>query len=138
MEGVRWSLLRRLRCPPPAQSYGQANDAASEYTVSDIRSFHDSELDGFIRHRVSDVGLYQKIALKLFLAQRFAFGLPALVTAADWLLRASMLLIAMVYSSHATAIDVFRPKELGVDDVLPSSALLALANSVHIWSLIKG
>ena len=139
VEHVRWSWLRRLRCSPPAQSYGQVQqDSSAEYTVSDIRSFRDSELDRFVRHRVEDVGVYQRIALKLFLAQRFTFGVPALIIAADWLLRTLMLVVGMWYSGYATAIDVFRPKQIGRGDIGPSLLLLMLASGVHIWSLLKG
>lgn len=138
LEGLRWSLLRRLRCAPPAQSYGPAQGSSADYTVSDIRSFRDSELDGFVRHHAEDVGLYQRLLIKLFLAQRFALGAPQLVVAVDWLLRGLLLLSTMYYSARATALDVFRRKELGGEDLAPSLALLLLANSVHIWSLVKG
>lgn len=137
-ERLRWSWLRGLRCPPPPQSYGQADDSASEYTVSDIRTFQDSELDRFVRHQGEHVAIYQRILLKLFLAQRFAFGVPALITGADLLLRTLMLLATMCYASHATAIDVFRSEHCGREDIGRSVLLLLLANSVHLWSYCKG
>lgn len=133
----RWWLLRLLRSPPPAQSYGQ-DSFHPDHSVSDIRSFQDSEFDRFVRHRGEHVALYQGPTLKLFLAQRFAFGLPPLVTFVDWVFRASMLFAAMYLSSYATAIDVFRPRELGREHVAPSLSLLLLANSVHLWSFLKG
>ena len=138
LQGVRWSMLRRLRCAPPAQSYGQIQDRDSEYTVSDIRSFQDSEFDRFVKHEEEHIGTYQRIVLKLFLARQFAFGVPGLISLADWMLRAAMLLAAMYYSSYATALDIFRPKAFEHGDISRSLLLLVLANSVHIWTFLKG
>lgn len=137
-EQIRWSLVRRLRCSPPAQSYSQARETPSAYTVSDIRNLQDSELDRFVRHEGESVSGYQRIELKLFLAQRFAFGVPAFVSAADWMLRAVMLLGALYCSSYVIAIDVLRWNGLEQEDVAPSLVLLLLANSVHLWSFVKG
>jgi len=137
-KSIRWSWMRRLRCPAPAQSYvddKKSNNAG--YDISDIRSFRDAELDRFVRHQGEDVAAYQRIVLKLFLAERFAGGIPALVSLFDWVLRATFIFGAMYFSQYCTAIDVLRPKSMDREDVLSSLGVLLLANSVHIWSVLK-
>lgn len=133
----RWRWLQKFRCPPPAQSYGSASSSASEYTVSDIRSFKESEMDRFVRSRSENVARYQKISIKLFLAQRFAFGIPALVVLVDWLWRALMLFMPIWRSEAASAIDVFRPRDFDSEDMAASLVLFLLANGVHAYSFSK-
>lgn len=139
LERQRWNLLRRLRCPPAAVSYPSHNGRADEeYVVTDIRSFRHSELDMFLRRQALDVEVYCRIAMKLFVAERLMFGMPALLTLCDWIIRAIMLLAAMVYANHAVVYDVLRPRPFDRADAFTGSTALLLANSIHIWSLIKG
>ncbi|KAF2485269.1 hypothetical protein BDY17DRAFT_241670, partial [Neohortaea acidophila] len=82
----RWSILKALRCPPSSPSYPNPTTTT---TISDIRTLPQSPLDTYIQQHqpAPEAGTYRRIATKLFLAQRFAFGIPALVTALDWLVR---------------------------------------------------
>ena len=124
LEQVRWSWLRRLRCLPPESSYHGNGGPESEYTVTDIRSFADSELDIFVKHRCSDASVYQRVVIKLFLAQRFALGVPVLVTVLDWLVRVVFIVAAMYCADHSNTIDVLRPRKILTQDVQTTAATL--------------
>jgi hypothetical protein len=132
VEHVRWSLLRRLRCPPPTESYS----TSTNHRVADIRSFGEAEMDAFLR-REEEPGNYLRIAMKLFLATRFTFGLPVIVEGVDWFFRAIMILASMHYSSRVEPLDVFRPRTFTVDDLGRGAILFVLANGVHLWSRLK-
>lgn len=137
IENFHWTLLRRLRCPPTAASYTESPRRASEqYTVHDIRSFHFSELDNYVQqteYRQS----YRRVLLKLFIAERFALGVPILVSLWDAMFRGLLILIAMWYCDHAHVWDVLRARPFHRSDALTSGIGLVLANSIHIWSLLK-
>lgn len=137
LERARWSILRQLRCPPPEPSYPTtASDPA--VTTTDIRAFPRSELDAFARTSLADGADYRRTCTRLFLAQRFALGFPVLISAFDLLIRGACLFAAIVYSSGSDAFDVLRPRAHTLEDVAPVAVLLGLANSVHIWSFLKG
>ena len=138
LEQVRWSWLRRLRCPPSEASYPRNESSDVGYTITDIRSLGDSELDNFVKHYCKDAGIYQQVAIKLFLAQRFAFGIPMLISVFDWLVRAISLVAAMYYAGHSNTIDILRPRKFEAEDIRSVAASLILANAVHFWSLVKG
>lgn len=133
---ARWYLVRRLRCPAPAQSYVGSRSESPDYSISDIRTFREAELDRFITHQAYDVGAYQRIALKLFVAERFAFGIPAVVSLFDWIFRALLLFGAMYYSQYCPSLDVLRSPTLGGEYLMSSAALLLLANAIHARSFI--
>jgi DUF1365 family protein len=145
LDTLRWAILRKLRCPPAAPAYPPPSDPST--TITDIRTHPLSELDIFTRSNNStttssntlDSSHYRRILTKLFLAQRFALGLPVLITALDLLFRGSILLAAIVYSSRSDAFDVLRPRAHDrAEDVVAVGVLLGLANGVHLWSLVKG
>ena len=138
LDQMQWALLRRLRCPPSNPSYPNSTNSGPEYDVTDIRTFCHSELDEFVQQHFEDAGAYRKIVTKLFLAQRFSLGSPALITFVDWLVRGIILLAAMYYCDHSTAVDVLRPRDVRSEDMWTIAATLILANGVHIWSLAKG
>lgn len=134
---LRWSILSRVRCPPPEASF--PSKSSDDYNITDIRSFCDSELDVFVKQRRKGSGVYRRIVTKLFLAQRFALGIPALITGFDWLLRATMLLITMYACNKTHVGDVLRPTyELGLVEMITTAGLVGLANAVHVWSFLKG
>ncbi|KAL1590411.1 hypothetical protein WHR41_00810 [Cladosporium halotolerans] len=137
LDTARWALLRSLRCPPAEPAYPSTHPDPSTIAV-DIRAFPRSELDAFARHQSADGASYRRTCTKLFLAQRFALGLPVLVTALDLLFRGVLLAVAVVYVSGSEVFDVLRPRAHGMEDVLPVLGLLAVANGVHVWSFLKG
>lgn len=138
IEQVKWTCLRRLRCPPPEPSHHSRHYPDPEYNVIDIRTFGDAELDKFVMSHSQDANAYLRIVTKLFLSDRFAFGIPVLITGVDWLLRAALLLVTMVYANHSDALDILRPRKWVVGDVQSVAVMLILANAVHIWSFVKG
>lgn len=141
VERLRWTfLLRRLRCPPAVASYPERPRRASEqqqqqYKVHDIRSFHFSEMDHYVQH-THHRETYRRILVRLFLAERFAMGIPLLISLGDGILRVLLLLITMWYCDTAPVWDVLRARPLHRSDVWTSSVVMLLANSVHIWSLL--
>ncbi|KAK5168066.1 uncharacterized protein LTR77_006634 [Saxophila tyrrhenica] len=134
IERSRWSLLRRLRCPPPLASY----PGDSDHHVSDIRAFGDAELDVFVKRAARMPSRYRRTVTKLFLASRIALGLSVLVIALDWLLRAAMILATLLFCRLSTPFDAFRASTFGAHEMWTTEALLMLANGVHLWSLLKG
>ncbi|KAF2169131.1 hypothetical protein M409DRAFT_64903 [Zasmidium cellare ATCC 36951] len=136
---VRWNVLRRLRCPPAAASYPSDESRLDhEYIVQDIRAFHLSELDKYVRQTHTNSDEYRRIAIKLFMAERLAFGLPALVAMCDWIIRSVLILFPMAFSERAKAFDVLRLRTFVKADLAKTAILLLLANAVHLWSFIKG
>jgi len=141
LDPLRWTILRKLRCPPAAPAYPPPADPST--TITDIRAHPLSELDIFTRTNNStsplDGSHYRRTLTKLFLAQRFTLGLLVLITALDLLFCGSILLAAIVYSSRSDAFDVLRPRAHDrSEDLVAVGILLALANGVHLWSLVKG
>jgi DUF1365 family protein len=137
LERARWAFLRRLRCPPAASAYSAPDQPA--YDDSDTKASKGSELDTFVLSHCEDGDTYRRIVTKLFLAERFGFGIPALLVAIDLFIRTALLMASMVYSDNtAKFVDVFRPRQLDLEDVRSVAISLLLANSVHIWSLFKG
>lgn len=139
LERQRWDLLRRLRCPPAANSYpSDGRRADEEYVLTDIRSFQHSEMDIFIQSQALDVKEYCRIVTKLFIAERFVFGITALLTVCDWTFRATMLLSSMIYANHANVYDLLQPRPLHRADISAGGMAFFLANGVHLWSFVKG
>lgn len=138
VDQIRWSFLRRLRCSPASQAYLMPGSDAAPYNNMDFRNSHDSELDRFVQRYCEDRDIYRRTATKLFFAQRFALGTPALIVGMDWLIRSSMVLLSMVYSDHSNAVDILRPRPLKMTDAFSVAITLGLANAVHVWALLKG
>lgn len=136
-EQIRWSCLRRLRCPPAAQSYSQKTGTTEDTKLVGIRQF--SELDNFVRVQCDDREIYLRIVIKLFLGERIAFGTPVSLVMLDWLLRCVLLLASMIYShTSARYVDVLRPRRWDVTDMRQFGKMITLANLVHMWSIVKG
>lgn len=133
---LRWSLLRRLRCPPANTSYGSSGSL--DHEITDIRSFCDSELDLYVEKRLNAPAVYCRVVTKLFLAQRFALNIPAAISAIDWACRISMLWATMYTCNRTNVGDVLRPSKFGLDEVFTFAGLLLSANSIHMWSFLKG
>jgi len=142
LDSLRWTLLRKLRCPPAAPAYPPPSTVQTDPSIKiiDIRTHPLSELDLFTRTtNPSASSLYRRTLTNLFLAQRFTLGLPILITALDLLFRGSILLAAIAYSSRNDVFDVLRPRaHYEREDVVAVGVLLALANGVHLWSFLKG
>jgi len=133
-EQIRWAWLRRLRCPPAPVSYPEKH----EFQITDIRSCAHSELDRFVLGRRDDSDVYRRTVTKVFLAQRFAFGIPPVVTLLDLTVRSMLLLASMIFSDRSDAIDILRPRKLDGRDVVTALITPLLANAVHLWNFVKG
>ena len=136
LEQLRWSLMRRLRCPPLTPSYH--SDNSPDYDITDIRSLRDSDFDVFVKQQCRDAGLYRQILTRTFLAQRFTFGVSVFMSTVDFMFRATLLLATIYACNHTLAGDILRPTELTVEHLRTATGLLSLANGVHIWHFIKG
>ncbi|KAF1951601.1 hypothetical protein CC80DRAFT_528311 [Byssothecium circinans] len=87
LDELRWTLLRKLRCPSPEPAY-TVTPGSTEFDVNDIRTLPYSDLDCFVRGpRRQHAKVYRRTVTKIFLAQRFAFGNPQFVTVFDLGLR---------------------------------------------------
>jgi hypothetical protein len=86
---LRWTLLRKLRCPPADPAYPISPKSAA-VEVDDIRAHPFSELDRFVRGHAGMfyVGSYRREVTKLFLAQRYALGFTEVIDLLDICLRA--------------------------------------------------
>ena len=136
LSNSRWLLVERLRCPPAEASY--LSGTSPEHDVMDIRSFRASELDSYVKQFPKHATKYCRIVTKLFLAQRLAFGIPAVITGVDWMFRACMFW-AVVYACHNNDFgDVLRPGKFGPQEAFVTAGLMLLANAVHLWSFAKG
>lgn len=152
LDSLRWTLLRRLRCPPAPPAYPTTQNphpTSPPTTQIDIRTFPHSELDLYTLHASTSPttptpttlspSLYRRTLTTLFLAQRITFGFPVLITALDLLLRSGLIFAAIVYSSRSEVFDVLRPRALeSVGDWVEVVALLGLGNGVHGWWFLKG
>ena len=132
---LRWALLRRLRCPPAAASYPSES---TERGSASKTTNGTPEMDDYVQENCQDSHIYFRIALKLFIGERIAFGVPAVLTMLDCVWRAILLLCAMDYSHRQDVFDVLRWKRLSENDAGSVAGMLLLANSIHIWSMVKG
>lgn len=97
LDELRWILLKKLRCPPPDPAYG-VTPQGSAVQVDDIRPRPYSELDQFVRSHMGQkhAGKYRRVVTKLFLAQRFCFGFPEVVSMVDLVTRALLCYVAVL------------------------------------------
>ncbi|KAK5699461.1 hypothetical protein LTR17_023231 [Elasticomyces elasticus] len=132
VDQVRWACMRRLRCPPATYAY--PDNAVYALSMSYPAP---SALDVFVQEYCDDADTYRRTAIKLFLAQRLCFGIPALLNVLDYVLRSVLLLVSLVYSDRTRRpVDLFRPREIDLGDADTLLCMMLLANSVHVWSLL--
>ncbi|RMY60824.1 hypothetical protein D0865_01313 [Hortaea werneckii] len=139
LKEAKWALLTSLRCPPTATSYPELSAPEDQNPQTKESSAKVSELDSFVKTSCEDHPIYWRIAMKLFLAERLALGIPALLTLLDFVfVRAPMLVVAMHYCHHVDVFDVLRPRKLEWEDLGTVVGMLGWANGVHVWSWVKG
>ncbi|KAF2020194.1 hypothetical protein BU24DRAFT_135171 [Aaosphaeria arxii CBS 175.79] len=145
LDEMRWSFMRRLRCPPAEPAYPLTPKRA-EFDVNDIRTLPFSDMDKFVRSRHCrfDSGSYRRIVTKTFLAQRFAFGFAEVVDLLDLMIRILLCYLAVVTLMLWTGRDIIRwftdQKVQHQDDWLDSikGGLLDIPSCLGTWSLICG
>lgn len=126
LESLRWAFLRNVRCPPASGAYPEVKKTVSALG-EDIRPKPYSSLDRFVMNRCSDAALYRRTATKLFLSQKWFFGLDLVVTGLDVILRFCML--KLVWSSAFGASLTTTPSIQGH---------LLLSQLIHAWAALKG
>jgi DUF1365 family protein len=170
LESLRWGALKGLRCPPAKPAYPRPEeeeeegeedeaDVASAAAAAAAAASGDvapappsfSELDRFMQHSTGNLDAssrkaYLSLATKLFLAERYAGGLPAVIDLLDALLRGSLLLAAMLLCDAVDVWDPLRPNRRAWvaegawgDDRWRVAGVVGLAaNAVHLWRALKG
>jgi hypothetical protein len=130
----KWKLVQRLRCAPAMPSYP---DPSQMGEPQDIRAMSLSPLDTFVQRQCDNAGLYRGLCIRLFLAQRFAFGYPEILDAVDLILRANLIwfgVSAIVLTLLPTGLE-----ESGSLRNTWSASLSGLARQslVHLWASLK-
>lgn len=132
---AKWWLLKKLRCAPAEPAYN-ATPKSSEFRLEDIRAGKLSEMEAFVMfQRPQIAGEFRRVVTKLFLAQRFSFGFPQLITLMDWVVR-----IMLCYSA---AKQVSHPNVSGESSLLKRdwwllSGSMVAATASHAYGLLKG
>lgn len=130
---IRWKAHKILRCPSAAPTYPEVL-ASSEMQVIDIRPPSLSPLDHFVQYSCPDAWIYRRRCALLFLANRFTFGIPAVVNAVDLGLR----IVLYFYLTLPAVMISGLSAQSWVRLVMECSRHIASLNSLHIWSWIKG
>ncbi|KAL2353339.1 hypothetical protein BJ546DRAFT_846103 [Cryomyces antarcticus] len=137
-DGLRWDMMRRLRCPPAAPAYPPPLISDANTAVKDIRSLALSPVDRFVRDHCADAWLYRRKVTELFLAQRFAFGFTVVVGAADLLFRLLLICLAQYWLAGGPQSEASRAGH-GTYSVIAARAVdLVVVNMVHVWAFAKG
>ncbi|KAF9728806.1 hypothetical protein PMIN06_005993 [Paraphaeosphaeria minitans] len=91
LDELRWTLLRKLRCPPADPAY-PISPRSAQFDLDDIREHNFSELDRYVRGTpgMHYAGHYRRTVTKLFLAQRYALGFTEVIDLLDFCLRAML------------------------------------------------
>lgn len=142
---LRWTFLRKLRCPPSAPAYS-LTPKSSVFNIDDIRPRPYSELDNFVRsfRGYSYAAEYRRAVTKLFLAQRFCFGFSEVVTLVDLSLRVLLSYIAVLQIKYWDLRIGNKEVLFDLEGMVLGSrwwSLLGIASSMsacHAYGLLKG
>lgn len=139
LDKIRWWTMLSLRCLPPEQSFAEEDRPKQQYERKDGRSSPASHMDIFIIQNHSDTAKYTRCLTKLFLAQRFAFGLEPIIKLLDLSLRLSCTIAAvqLLTSGHQESCQYDHIFWLSTQVVTTVLSLFA-TNFVHFWSFLKG
>lgn len=137
---VRWQILQRSRCAAAEQAYPAAIEAERDANViaKDIRRLPLSDLDTFVLHHSPQASVYRRQVTSLFLAQRFAFGFPGLVSLAEVLGKLCFVIcIMLLFSDQDVATKKIYEQESDGFGHLFYTAIIASC-ALHLISLAKG
>ncbi|KAJ4350067.1 uncharacterized protein N0V89_008688 [Didymosphaeria variabile] len=139
IDELRWTVLRKLRCPPADPAY-PISPKSAEFEIDDIREHAFSELDRFVRGPAgkSYAGPYRRAATKLFLAQRCALGFTEVIDLLDFCLRAIFCWLgASMLCSYVQAGDQHYASSVydGVYNLWTTATTLG---SCHVYGFAKG
>jgi hypothetical protein len=122
LDRCRWTLLEWLRCSPPQPTYFQAQSAPGQ--SASPSGF--STIDRFAMSVADNAWMYRRLAVRQFLAVRFAFGIGEIIDVLDLVVRAALIYIG------------FRAS-LGHGESDHQNLLLPMTlHSVHFWAALKG
>jgi len=129
-DGIRWGLLKQLRCPPPGVAYPESIAGVSDLlSGKEVPPRYFSSMDNFIMRRGDENAVYTRAVTKLFIAQRFFYGLTPLVTGLELIIRLGLLSYAL------TTILAVRQVRW---DIASVGQLIVGLCAIHIWGLLKG
>jgi hypothetical protein len=141
LQTLQWSLLRNLRCAPALPAYN-ATPTSAEFHLEDIRAARFSELDAFVRSFPGKgyAGEYRRITTKLFLAQRFCFGFPQILSLVDLVLRFLLCYAAATQVVRAAVTQSALPLSLLLSggEWWPLVKVVGLTGAGHLYSGLKG
>jgi DUF1365 family protein len=143
----RWTLLKKLRCPPAGSVY-PVIPPRKNFAVDDSQTSRYSDLDVFMCGTMgyfrSNPGSYRRLVTKLFLAQRFTLGFAGLVDFADLLLRGLLCYMGIkmlkLWAENTEAYSF--PRKMsemrdGTEWLWHSCTALAVC-SCHLYNIAKG
>ena len=136
LDELRWTVLKKLRCPPAKPAY-PITPKAVELEAEDIREHSFSELDRFVRSPLGSryAGGYRRAVTKLFLAQRYTLGFEEIIDLFDLSLR------VMLCWLGATMMGSFAQAQGHSYNITSSSSLclkFIFFGLCHIYGLLKG
>ncbi|KAB8342914.1 hypothetical protein FH972_022511 [Carpinus fangiana] len=106
VDGIRWAVVRRLRCPPAAPSYGErpaSRPGATVASTTDIRAKPGiAAFDEFAAAQ-ADAWRYRRATVQLFAGQRLLGGLAGAAWMLDMTLRIAVSLAGWQVQCHLGA-----------------------------------
>lgn len=135
-EELRWTMLRKLRCPPAEPAY-PISPQSVKFEADDIREYAFSELDRFVRTPSGRPfsGTYRRMVTKSFLAQRYAWGFTEIIDLFDVGLRLVLCWLgAHLLESLAQDHNHFHSADVKFSWLLKSF----LVGLCHVYGLSKG
>lgn len=137
LDKSRWAVMQLLRCRPASQAYNPTPDASNaKMKRGDIRRLPLSPLDVFVMSYCKDAAMYRRNATRLFLAQRYAFGVAEIVGLLEISLRVAVTILASWYC--------FNLRIFTMDHtywILPISRIVSIGCIMNVctwWALVKG
>ncbi|KAI9670504.1 MAG: hypothetical protein M1817_004371 [Caeruleum heppii] len=142
----RWELVRYLRVLPAEQSYPSEEKPVDHTSRIDIRHLPLSSLDNFVAEDCSptEASAYRSALLRLFLAERLAWGFTPLLQLYDIIIRGFLMYLAhrLLFSSLAKTLDRMKASKDGNALFMAAFAAVfvwhvGLKNAHHLWAVLK-
>ena len=129
---LHWWLVRKLRCPPAEHTYAVTTDSnksttGTEVHVRPVSRF--TSIDRYVAASNKDPGEYQRMVLRLFLAQRVAFGFAEVIDVVDLAMR--------VYLIWISSIGFGAVRDGMGNDIMGWGRRLVGLTAVHVWAVLK-
>ncbi|KAF2683104.1 DUF1365-domain-containing protein [Lentithecium fluviatile CBS 122367] len=144
LDELRWTILRKLRCPPAEPAY-VVTPKSDTFDIGDIRTMQYSELDHFMRGPGGRAFArdYRRMVTNIFLAQRFALGFMEVIDLLDFGVRAVLCWVGAKKVSlwegsfeHTGKKSQWRGN--GAVEWCWMSGMAVYISSCHLYGLLKG